>query len=318
MTSNPTPLTGFLTWKTFRFTIAALTPISLPAYKGSTFRGALMMTFKNLVCAVRNSECSNCLLAEKCLYNKLFEAGIPKEHPDAAKYAKAPRPYVLNPPATRQQKFEPGAALSFDLVLIGPAVEALPYFVYTFTRLGEKGLGRGRGKFRLLTVDREENDKFIKIYDHQTDTLTQGAPRKTMCPLTPPSKTGSVCLEFTTPLRIKAGKKLVTRLTFPVFFQHLTHRLSLLTDIYGLPEKMPDLRTLLANAEKITTRTNEMHWHDWDRYSGRQKTRMQFGGLLGVITFDGDLTDYLPYIRMGEQLNVGQLTTFGLGRYRMM
>ena len=37
--------------------------------------------------------------------------------------------------------------LLIGLVLIGKAMDALPYFVYAFMHLGQIGLGKGRGKF---------------------------------------------------------------------------------------------------------------------------------------------------------------------------
>ncbi len=44
---------------------------------------------------------------------------------------------------------------------------------------------------------------------------------------------------------------------------------------------------------------------------------MKLGGFVGRITFEGDLTPFLPYIRIGEAVHVGKATSFGLGRYRI-
>jgi len=39
--------------------------------------------------------------------------------------------------------------------------------------------------------------------------------------------------------------------------------------------------------------------------------------LLGRITFTGDLGPFMPYLRWGEAVNIGQATTFGLGRFHL-
>ncbi len=45
---------------------------------------------------------------------------------------------------------------------------------------------------------------------------------------------------------------------------------------------------------------------------------MKFGGLLGSISYEGDLAPFMPYLALGEWLHVGGKTSFGLGRYRIM
>ncbi len=57
--------------------------------------------------------------------------------------------------------------------------------------------------------------------------------------------------------------------------------------------------------------TPHLAWHDWERYSNRQQTKMVFGGLLGTLDLEGDLASLL---RAAEILHVGKGATFGLGR----
>jgi CRISPR/Cas system endoribonuclease Cas6 (RAMP superfamily) len=60
-----------------------------------------------------------------------------------------------------------------------------------------------------------------------------------------------------------------------------------------------------------------LYWHDWERYSNRQETRMKMGGFMGEITYEGDFEPFLPYIRLGEYMHVGKGSSFGLGRYEV-
>jgi len=63
---------------------------------------------------------------------------------------------------------------------------------------------------------------------------------------------------------------------------------------------------------------NKLYWQDWERYSSRQQTRMKFGGWVGEIIYQGDFQRFLPLLRLGEHIHVGKVTTFGLGKYRIV
>lgn len=62
----------------------------------------------------------------------------------------------------------------------------------------------------------------------------------------------------------------------------------------------------------------KLEWQDWARYSSRQKTRMQVGGLMGSITLSGgDLASWWPLLWLCQWLHLGKFTSMGLGRYRL-
>lgn len=289
----------------------------LPPYKGAVFRGAFGNTFRRLVCLVPKADCPSCALREKCLHVALFEPPPPAAYADAAKFTQAPRPYVLNPPLTSRHSFRPGETLEFDLVLIGPAIEALPYFIHIFLEVGRQGLGRERGKYELLRVDLQQNGATLSVYEASTATLTAFAPESGPVQSPEDDRATSLTLQFLTPLRIKEKGDLVTHLNFPLFSENLFRRLSLLAEFYGNGVGPPDFSSLLAQARDITLSSNGLRWHDWERYSRRQDANMKFGGLKGSLTIAGPLGPFLPYLRLGAAVNLGQATTFGLGRYTL-
>jgi CRISPR/Cas system endoribonuclease Cas6 (RAMP superfamily) len=103
------------------------------------------------------------------------------------------------------------------------------------------------------------------------------------------------------------------------FIRNLLRRLSLLYYFHcgGDPSEW-DFKGIIEKAKEIKVIKKGLRWYDWERYSGRQDTRMKMGGFVGEITFGGDIRPFMPLIRAGEVLHVGKGTAFGLGKYKIM
>jgi CRISPR/Cas system endoribonuclease Cas6 (RAMP superfamily) len=78
-----------------------------------------------------------------------------------------------------------------------------------------------------------------------------------------------------------------------------------------------DFKEFIARATQVETIKSDLRWHDWTRYSARQDKRMKLGGLMGSITYAGELKPFLPFIALGRYTHVGKNATFGLGKYRI-
>ncbi|MCE8429907.1 MAG: CRISPR system precrRNA processing endoribonuclease RAMP protein Cas6 [Candidatus Methanoperedens sp.] len=46
--------------------------------------------------------------------------------------------------------------------------------------------------------------------------------------------------------------------------------------------------------------------------------KLKMGGFLGEITFEGDLNEFMPFLKLGEYLHIGKGTVFGLGKYEII
>lgn len=136
----------------FEFHLKAKDRIVLPSYKGSTLRGGFGRVFKRVVCALKDGVCNGCLLEERCIYSYIFETKPPSNTEIMRKYKTIPHPFIIEPPTGQKIEYNPGDPLVFNLILIGKAIDYLPYFIYTFDELGKVGIGRGRGKYKLEKV----------------------------------------------------------------------------------------------------------------------------------------------------------------------
>jgi CRISPR/Cas system endoribonuclease Cas6 (RAMP superfamily) len=111
------------------------------------------------------------------------------------------------------------------------------------------------------------------------------------------------------------------KLTFELLIKNLIRRFSLLSRFHGKElslmqtELFNELLILASNVNLIDENT---YWFDTERYSNRQRARLRFGGLMGSISFSSEhLRQFLPLLLVGEYLNIGSSTTFGLGRLQI-
>lgn len=311
---------GALTVATFRLSLVADTELRLPRYAGSTFRGGFGMAFKHLVCVNPTRICEGCPVRMQCAYTYVFETPPTVDESIFSRYPAVPHPFVIVPPGDgrREGRYRPGDAFTLDLTLIGHGLSYLPYFLYTFDRLGRQGVGPGRGRYRLASASAVNGrDEAILVYDGGTKQMTDDYPVARWTPEPAADAVARVALTFETPVRIVQRGDLVVELTFQTLFRTLLRRISALCAFHGEAALDVDFRGLVDRAGTVRTAASDLRWYDWTRYSNRQQQRMQLGGLIGSIAFEGDLTPFMPYLRLGERVHVGKGTSFGLGRYGM-
>ena len=306
------------TFSQFVFEMKALDALQFPAYKGSTLRGAFGHAFKRVVCTLRKNSCADCLLRQRCVYCYVFETPPPDNAEMMKKYTAAPHPFVILPPPEEKRLYKPGEGFSFCLTLIGKASEYLPYFIYTFNELGKTGIGKDRGTYNLLKVTKADTGEVV--YDgsgkilhgaYKTVSWEELAGNGKLC------QTEELTLRFQTPTRIRYSEDLVFDLEFHMLMRTLLRRISLLSYFHCGSRLDLDFRGLINEAKSIEVKRRSLKWHDWERYSNRQQTRMKLGGFVGDITFTGEFGKFLPYIILGQHIHVGKGTSFGLGKYEI-
>jgi hypothetical protein len=326
----------------FRFCLRTRTPLCLPPYKGSTLRGGFGLAFKDAVCVVAHRDCDRCILRSKCAYPYIFETPIPNGSRRLASLEHAPHPFVIEPPLDSRTRYAEGEALSFDLVLVGRAIDYLPYFIFAFEQLGrDRGIGRAiepqvagetpkgrmnggaRGKFAVeaVTVNGDEN---ARIYDGDSKALcgdlhpqtleTLFRPRTPTPPRSPALPPSRLQLNFLTPTRLILDGRLAPVAEFHILIRNLLRRVSNLTYFHCDSELSLDFRGLVDAAQTVKLVDNRTRWHDWERYSARQDAKLKMGGVVGEAVYEGDLEQFAPLLALGEALHVGKGTGFGLGR----
>jgi len=311
-----------LKYQKLKFFLELEERIVLPPYKGSALRGGFGSTLRRIACVMKKETCFNCLLKGQCAYAYIFETA-PYEGTrlmKMEKYETVPRPFVIEPPKESKSSYEPGEKLVFDLLLIGKGINYLPYFILVFDELGRTGLGRGKGKFKLVEIWHKNS----KIYSAETRILSKVESDSVEVPESVSLDESNwveeeMTIAFKTPVRIKYNRELVSKLEFFILITNILRRLCLLNYFHGeLKEPDWNHRQIIELARNVRIKNNSLLWYDWERYSGRQKTRLKFGGLKGEITYGGKIEGFRPWLRAGEIFHVGKATAFGLGEYTIL
>ena len=199
------------------------------------------------------------------------------------------------------------------------------------------GIGKGRGNYELTSVT-DKNLHVMKeaaiqrvseimeeceevIYSSATKTMRSFEKSILTVAFDSSSSTSGsepLTLDFLTPARIVYEGHLTIDLEFHVLIRQLLRRISLLGYFHcGADPSELDFRGIIRKSERVNVKERKLRWYEWERYSARQDTKMKMGGFTGQITFEGEISPFIPLIRAGEVLHAGKGTTFGLGRYRV-
>ncbi|MEW6001215.1 MAG: CRISPR system precrRNA processing endoribonuclease RAMP protein Cas6 [Nitrospirota bacterium] len=334
----------------YRFTLLPEKILKMPAFnKGNILRGAFGSSLRRLVCVTKDSECSRCILKEKCAYALIFN---PIGINPAKRLHNVPRGFVLKPPLEDETVYSSDKLFSFGMVLIGDRINYLPYVIVPLIELGKFGIGLNRGKFKLSDIsiipfystfenhtshpplakggrgDFQMNDEISEsIYDSQSNMVKNIQKPVTGVELLEYAgkvNPHRVTLQFLTPTRIRynptgeKGRSEVVRVPeFHHIIRRLRDRINALSVTYCGGPLDVDFKGIAERTMAIKTKKANLRWIEVKRKSKTQSIQHDQSGFLGKITFEGDLTEFLPLVVLGEYVHVGEDAVFGNGWYRI-
>lgn len=295
---------------------------SLPDYAGSALRGAFGHALKKTVCVTRQSECRDCQLYRSCAYPYLFETPPPADTRKMRRYPAAPHPFVFTLPFDSQAR-PTGRDFEAGFSLFGHGNRFLPYVLHALEAAGHEGIGgRQRQKRRRFSLTRlEQATRFDD--DPRWHTIYQpGQSLAAQPPASPaiPPMPATIAIRFSTPLRLSRDRRNIgpEAFQFADLFITLMRRLSMLSYFHSDDAHETDFKALAAQARQVVFTRKQLGWRDWTRYSSRQGTCIEMGGLMGHVELSmQDLDAFWPYLWLGQWTHVGKGTSMGLGHYRI-
>lgn len=296
-----------------RFFFRVRENIYFPEGKASNIlRGAFGLIFRSIACVPECPGVRDCGIRASCPYARTFEPSALGEGPSG--FADWPRPFVFRASRLDGRTVHAGESFDFDLHLFDMRSPAAAYFVLTFAQLGREGLGPGRGRAVLSEVWQltEDGAPAERLFDGESFTLREPSPL--VLPLTPPpGPVGKLLVRFVSPTELKSGQQVTSRPEFGVLAGRVRDRLSKLKDLYDDGPLPLDFRRFGERAACVRMTRCDVGRVEVMRRSSRTGGVHPIGGFVGEAEYEGELEEFVPFLRAAKWTGVGRQTVWGKG-----
>src|SRR6185312_11486411 len=319
----------------FRFTLVPRETMFVPAVnKANMLRGAFGHSFRKLCCVPQCANARECPLESSCPYKIIFEPSPPADADRLRRNQDVPRPFVFRASADdKKTKFLSGEKFQFSLVLIGRALDHLPYFVLSFRDLAAQGIGLNRAKCELQLVEEQTLHSLLQAdrpasqpLDHKIfassdqvfhspqgldlpQWIAQRLHQLSSCP----GCDQKISISFLTPTLLKAENAIARSPEFDHVFKRLRDRINSLSTFFGGGPLSADFAGLGLRAEQVRTVSSDVQWVERFRTSSKTFQRHELSGFTGTAVYAGDLHEFLPWLALGELIHLGKHTAWGSG-----
>lgn len=183
---------------------------------------------------------------------------------------------------------------------------ALPALEAAFSQLGRDGFGVGpvprHGRAELIGVDGGAEPLSLSL-DPEPEQLRRVLVRF----LTPTELKGA---ENASPAALGEGRGAPE---FALLAARLRDRLSTLRALYGKGPLALDFLGFGERAAQVRMIRCDIHKVSAQRRSRRTGQSHSLGGFVGEAEYEGDLAEFLPYLRAGRFIGAGRQTVWGKG-----
>jgi len=282
----------------YRIKFKANQNIQLPAYAGSSLRGAFGHALKNIACLTAGSNQGQCKCqpVESCLYRRIFDPV--KQKLDLQNRLQDVAPPFLVEAHSLATEILADQEAHFYMTLVGDFAHSQQMVIQmAWQRALGVGLGRqestGQAQSQLLSFE---------LCDQPTPNWQANSKLK---------------IQFLSHVRIQHHGQILTVENFdPVIFcRSVVRRYLTLLEAYS------DLNLAASAVKSLYDDVNNVRGKycvdqvRWSRWSNRQKQKMQMDGLLGQVTLHQVSNQLADILYLGQWLHVGKGSIFGLGQY---
>lgn len=336
---------SFFPIQKFRFTIRVRQPIALPHFPGYQLHGMLGDYLMPAQCRpeVKGSDppCKTCQRRPACGFAYLYkpDAG---HVPDGGTKEQYPRPYIIDPSPVTAGGLRKDELYEFDITLIGRAAHFIPEIIAAFLDAGKSGIFGIRGRsteFDLVSVDSVATGKHYSIFRNARMDWMPYQPVNAAS-VNPASPCNESVISLLTPWRIKEKGDLVEiHLSFSLIIKSLITRICDLSLAYICdPEFLKEIaqssrqdecpfgkkikgcpyssecETLRKIAQDVII--VDQQTETYLKSVNLEKWKKE-GGLVGGVTYRGDLQNFIPILKLGMHVHIGKLAMQGYGKYHV-
>jgi hypothetical protein len=191
-------------------------------------------------------------------------------------------------------------------------------FVFRARGLDGRTVAPGQAfDFAVNVFDLGIAERFVEAMSGLKNAHLKGVDQsKKRLNLEPGNATASfVTIEFLTPTELKSGEKIAARPDFPILFARIRDRISTLSALYGDGPLPVDFREMGDRAAQVRMTRCEIRSVELKRRSGAGTHPL--GGFVGAAEYEGELSEFLPYLEAARWTGVGRQTVWGKGELQV-
>lgn len=139
-----------------------------------------------------------------------------------------------------------------------------------------------------------------------------------------PARSGDECtttevkIEFLTPTQIRHDGGIVEAPEFHHVVKRLRDRVNAIAWFFGGTLLDLDYAEFGKRAEAVTAIESRTRWHERERFSTRTHRRHSIGGFEGAVTYQGEIGEFLPLLRLGQWIHVANMPSGETAGYVLM
>jgi CRISPR-associated endoribonuclease Cas6 len=256
--------------------------VYFPAGKaGNTLRGAFGLLFQEAAHAA----------GQPRLYERIFQPTLEKEAGPSG-LADLPRPFVFRAHHLDGKSIPRDGAFYFDFHLFETREPASEVLAAAFSRTAEAGLGPLRSRARLTAVDEQP----VRV-----DLM----PAR--------ESIARVRVRFVTPTELKDDGEAADVPEFSILLARIRDRISTLRALYGPGPLVIDFAALRDRAAAVRMVDCAIDRLSVKRRSARTGRSHSIGGFVGEAEYEGNLSEFVPYLNATRWVGVGRHTAWGNG-----
>ncbi|HEY2844782.1 MAG TPA: CRISPR system precrRNA processing endoribonuclease RAMP protein Cas6 [Bryobacteraceae bacterium] len=262
---------------------------------GNGLRGAFGSILQRLACVTDCPGPHDCQAPDSCEYALMF---APTAAAGPSGLADQPRPYVFRANHLNGRTIAPGEPFHFDFHWFDLRRPSVKLALRAFRELAHEGLGPDRHAADLVEVVGDD-----------------AALRVSLDP--PENPVQRVKIRFETPTELKAEGQSIAQPEFGVLASRIRDRISTLRALYDEGPLKLDFREFSERAARVRMTRCDIRHLDVSRRSSATGQIHPLGGFVGEAEYEGDLTEFIPYLHAARWTGVGRQTAWGKGVLRV-
>ncbi len=256
---------------------------------------------RSVACCTPDLNCEFCKNRGNCDWYFVFSQNCTEDSFALKRHQKPALPFAFSfpwPDIGNEQKV--GGRIEFRLAVVGRAISSLEMLLAGFSLLTENGSLAG---CVVEEVGSRDLQGALQPFNSENLSLfSSGWIMDSCC-----NSSNHLKIDLSSPLKLISNGKQVHSFDFALFARSVMRRVSSLAYYYGGYEFEADFTDLSRQVATVVCIENRFE------LTGQNK----LSGIIGSGVFEGDMEEILPFFKLGSYLNVGKLSAFGMGGFKL-